>query len=157
MAAHDSTTATGTRRTTSRQAAPPRRDYSAPAVSTPLRELPFVARRRRGSTEQLAWDVPPIDSYDVACKIGTEYAGHLVQYLKNNPYWVGSNVLATIVASMDFADEGVAKGYRVGFFAHLERALYAYALRADVFAGVDTVLAEYEAVEELRLGEASTS
>jgi len=157
MAAHDSTTATGTRRPATPQAAPSRRDYAATLVPAPLHELPFVARGPRGHPVLDSWNVPPIDDYGLACKIGTEYAGHLIQYLKDNPYWVGSNVLASIVASMDFTDESAAKGYRVGFFAHLERALYAYALRANVFAGVDTVLAEYEAVEERRLGEASAS
>lgn len=157
MAARDSTTATRTRKPTISQAVPVRRDYAETLVPKPLHDLPFVARGRRGNPGKDAWSVPPIDDYGLACRIGTEYAGHLIQYLKDNPYWVGSNVLASIVASMDFTDESAAKGYRVGFFAHLERALYAYALRANVFAGVDTVLAEYEAVEERRLGEVSVS
>lgn len=51
-----------------------------------------------------------------------------------------------IAAEINFKDETGAKGYWVGFFAHLERLIFAEAQRIDVFADIDQVLAEHAAI-----------
>lgn len=106
-------------------------------------DLPFVHHPKRGIQAASNWHVPPTDDYAQACTLGREYAGHFIQYLKNNPSWVGANGLGRIAADMDFRDDTGAKGYWVGFFSQLERLIHAEARRIDVFADVDYVNAIY--------------
>ncbi len=107
--------------------------------------LPFVYRPEVETEDdrRCDWTVPPIDDYGAACERGRIYAAHLAQYLKENPRCVGSNVLNGIVSDMDFSDKSAAKGYWVGFFAHLERLIYGQAKQIDVFADVEWINAHY--------------
>lgn len=118
---------------------PPRRHYRG---SDQFEMLPFVERDKDGISIRRYWHVPPTDDYRLACRIGSEYAAHLVQYLKDNPEHVGIDILGDIVRDIDFGDEGRRKGYWVGFFSHLERILYAQAEHSDPFADLDRFLAE---------------
>ncbi|WP_308364314.1 MULTISPECIES: hypothetical protein [unclassified Microbulbifer] len=116
---------------------PARRDYRPEPA--PLETLPFVYRPGRGNkkAKRSNWKLPPVDDYGLACDLGREYAAHFVQYLKDNPFWVGKNLLGHILADIDYQDSTAAKGCHVGFFSHLERLLYAQAARMDVFDDVD--------------------
>ena len=103
-------------------------------------ELPFVARhlRRRGSKSAGSlWQVPPADDYRQAYRRGGDYAALFVQYLHDHPSAVGSNLLGRIARDMDFSGQSAARGYQAGFFAHLERLIYARAAHCDVFADLD--------------------
>jgi hypothetical protein len=102
-----------------------RRDYRpGPASFT---ELPFVAdvkvapRQKRRSF----WNVPKTDDYGHANDVGRQYAADFLQYIKDNPFWVGSNTIGTFVADMATHPRGTAMhGYEVGFWAALEVILY---------------------------------
>jgi hypothetical protein len=135
---------------------PARRDYNPEVKPTSLSALPFVFRPKRGFKNASNWRVPPTDDYGLACEIGREYAAHFVQFMKDNPYWVGFNRLGEIVSAIDFKDESGAKGYWVGFFSHLERLIYATAQRIDVFADVDTINTYYAEIAAKRALEAET-
>lgn len=135
---------------------PARRDYKPEVKPASLSALPFVFRPKRGFKNASNWRVPPTDDYGLACEIGREYAAHFVQFMKDNPYWVGSNTLGAIVSAIDFKDESGAKGYWVGFFSHLERLIYATAQRIDVFADVDKINAYYAECAAKRALEAET-
>ncbi|MGB5835111.1 MAG: hypothetical protein WBG92_24435 [Thiohalocapsa sp.] len=135
--------------------APARRDYKPEVHPARIDALPFVYRpgRRNKKAKPSNWQVPPTDDYGVACDLGHEYAAHFVQFLKDNPFWVGFGHLKHIVADMDFQDDSGAKGYWVGFFAHLERLLYLQAKRMDVFADLDQLNAHYAAIRAAREAE----
>lgn len=90
------------------------------------------------------WYVPRIDDYELACRIGMEYAAHFVQYLKDDPSAVPDNILGTIAKDIDFQDDSDAAGYWVGFFTELSRYLLNGARRIDVFAELDKRIAEEE-------------
>lgn len=137
-------------------AVPARRDYKPESGSVPMSELPFVHRPERAPRNASNWHVPPTDDYGLACEIGREYAAHFVQYMKDNPRWVGSNTLGNIAAAIDFTDESGAKGYWVGFFSYLERLIHAQAQRIDVFADVDLVNADYAEIAARRALETDT-
>jgi len=102
-----------------------RRDYRpGPASFT---ELPFVAdvkvapRKKRRSF----WNVPKTDDYGHANDVGRQYAADFLQYIKDNPFWVGSNIIGTFVADMAAHPRGTdMHGYEVGFWAALEVILY---------------------------------
>lgn len=102
-----------------------RRDFRPRPAS--LTVLPFVAdvkiaprRKRRNS-----WNVPQTDDSAVACATGRQYACDLLQFLKDNPFWVGSNVFGLLVEDMAAHPSGTAMhGYEVGFWSALEVFLY---------------------------------
>ena len=76
-------------------------------------------------------------------RLGPRIRRTFLQYLKDNPDSVGSNLLGHIAKHIDFTDTSVAKGCWVGFFTHLERVLHHGASSSDVFADVDEVKAHY--------------
>ena len=119
----------------------------------PLDLLPFVGRPKRPGLGKNFWDVPRTANYGEACARGREYAAHFIQYLKDNPFWVGGNLLGGIAADIDFSDESAAKGYWVGFFSHLERFIYTAARSADVFADLERQQAIYAEIEANRQAE----
>lgn len=80
----------------------------------PLSVLPFV-KMRRGVP--MLWHVAPTDDYAKACKLGREYAATLAVYMHDNP--ASAAMLTHVIAAMDHADQSPAKGYRVGFLAHV--------------------------------------
>lgn len=116
---------------------PTRREYipTGELIETPTSELPFV----RCETDH-HWDVPLTDDSDdnieMASKIGAEYAGHYLQYLKDNPNMVGASLLGWIAKDMDY--DGPSSGcYWLSFFGHLERVLYWAAVDMDVYGDID--------------------
>ncbi len=135
---------------------PSRRSYESPAEPMAFESLPFVYRPDIETNEdkRCNWNVQPTNDYGDACKVGRDYAAYLAQYLNENPYWVGSNVLNRIVSDMDFSDKSAAKGYWVGFFAHLERLIYGQAKAIDVYADVAMVNAHYAKLDADRKLEA---
>jgi hypothetical protein len=116
-----------------------------PATPAPRTDLPFVAGPSGDAGEWCDWAVPPTDDYDMACRMGRAYAAHLIQWFKENPGVAGQNILGDIVASMDMHDQSAAKGYRVGFFSHLEELLELQARSMDVFA--DLAVRDKESAE----------
>ncbi len=118
---------------------PARRNYKPEIRSVTFTALPFVRYCKNKPKKNTNWHVPPTDDYTLACQTGVEYGAHFAQFLKDNPFWVGSNVLGEIVADIDFKDESKAKGYWVGFFSQLERLIYIGAQHQDVFDAVDEV------------------
>ena len=94
-------------------------DYtpSPPSMSV----LPFI---KGTGMKRNNWAIQSTDDYGFACRKGQEYAAHLVQYMQDNPSWVGSNLISSIVKDMDFNDETTTKGYYVGFFSYLEKILW---------------------------------
>lgn len=126
----------------------------ANSTATPMTfdSLPFIHRPAKETTEDKRsdWTVQPTDNYCDACEKGRDYAAHLAQYLKENPQWVGSNKLNGIVSDMNFLDETAAKGYWIGFLAEVERMIYSYAKRTDVFAEVAQINAHYARLDAAR-------
>ena len=135
-----------------------RRDYrsSDPDKPMPLDALPFVSQKENGRTRgrPKRWDVPEVADYGEACAKGSEYAAHFIQYLKDNPFWVGSSLLGGIAADIDFNDDTAAKGYWVGFFSHLERYIHSASRFVDVFGDLKRVQEMYADIENARKAEA---
>jgi hypothetical protein len=128
------------------------RECKSEVKPTGFFSLPFVYRPKRGYKNATNWCVEPTDDYLGACRIGSDYAGHFIQFLKDNPDRAGSNVLGIIVKDINFADESMAKGYWVGFFAHLERLILASAEQMDVFGYLNEVHAWEDAFRAEYLG-----
>jgi len=120
---------------------PPRRSYAPSSGSSPFFALPFVARPKNGPPTN--WLVPRMHDFDEACALGREYAGHVLQYLKDNPDAVGSNLLGHIAKYIDFSDRSEASGCWVGFFSYLERVLHHGACTIEVFADIDAAYIHY--------------
>jgi len=118
---------------------PLRRSYAPTSVRAPFFALPFISRPKNGPPSN--WDVPRTDDYNEACAFGREYAGHFLQYLKDNPDAVGANLLGHIAKYIDFADKSETSGCWVGFFSYLERVLHHGASDIDVFVDVDRMQA----------------
>ncbi|XTI72730.1 hypothetical protein ACQAYK_01110 [Acidithiobacillus sp. AC3] len=119
--------------------------YFPRRVAPPLAALPFVTQTRRARN---LWAVPPANDYLDACEIGAEYAAHYVQYLKDNPESVGSNLLGHIAADIDFTAPSPQHGYWVGFFSTLEKLVYWAVKDADVYGYVDRLAAQNEELRE---------
>jgi hypothetical protein len=132
-------------------AIPKRYDYKANKGKTfgPV-QLPFEhgpkCLEELGRVPFCHWYVPRIDDYELACRIGMEYAAHFVQYLKDDPSAVPNNILGQIVRDIDFDDDSDAKGYWAGFFTELSRYLLKCARRMDVFAELDKQIAKEERI-----------
>lgn len=114
----------------------PRRTYSAAPIQNTA--LPFIASprhyRKQGRTHcGSLWHVPRTDDYDRARMLGSVYAAHLAQYLKDNPATVGHNLLGRIATDMDFHDASAQRGYWIGFFSFLEYLIYEQAAQRPVF------------------------
>jgi len=118
-----------------KSAFPSRRRYAPSSACNPFFALPFIARPQNAPPTN--WNVPRMHDYDEACALGREYAGRLLQYLKDNPEAVGANLLGHIARYIDFADKSETSGCWVGFFSYLERVLHHGASDIDVFADVD--------------------
>ena len=96
----------------------------SPAIS-PTDSLPFVTHQKRGNNKIWSnWHVKPTDDYGEACLKGTEYAVHYLQFILDNPFYVGFNAIGSFAEDMNFIDKTSAKGYWAGFFSTLERFLY---------------------------------
>lgn len=138
-------------RTRSHPSIPQRHDYKANAgeIFDPVL-LPFELAPRcleeLGKIPFIHWHVPPIEDYEMACRIGQEYAAHFVQSLKDDPAGVPNNNLSKIVQGIDFSDESAVKGYWVGFFTELSRYLLKGAQHMDVFGELDKQIAYEESL-----------
>lgn len=130
-------------------AIPKRHDYKANRgkifgpVQLPFSRLPKCIKEME-SVPCCHWYVPRIDDYELACRIGMEYAAHFVQYLKDEPDAVPNNILGYIARDIDFDDDSDAAGYWVGFFTEISRYLMKGAKRIDVFAELDKQIAKEE-------------
>ncbi len=114
----------------------PRRSYQPATISNTA--LPFIAGpryyRKKGRTRcGNLWDVPHTDDYDYARMLGSVYAAHFTQYLRDNPHTVGHNLLGRIATDMDFHDASAKRGYWIGFFSFLEYLLAGQAVQQPVF------------------------
>lgn len=128
-----------------RRSFPPR-----PALIT---TLPFIADRitNDGALHRSFWCVPPTDDYAHACAVGRQYACVFLQYLKQNPFWVGMNLLGQIAQAA--AHEPVAPamhGYAVGFWSFLEQVMTASALHVDHYALAEADAQRYAALLSAR-------
>lgn len=128
-----------------------RRDFRPGLTS--FTALPFVAdvkvapRKKRRSF----WNVPQTDDYGSACDAGRQYACDLIQYLKDNPLWVGSNTIGNLVQDMAAHPPGTAvHGYQVGFWSTLEVLLHRAASREDHWHVVQAVQDRYDAINTAR-------
>ena len=133
-----------------------RRDFRPGPAS--VTDLPFVAdvkvapRKKRRNF----WNVPQTDDYGVACDIGRQYACDLVQYLKDNPFWVGGNTIGTFVKDMAAHKSDTAMhGYEVGFWSALEVLLYRASNRENHWDVVQVVQDHYNAINAAREIEAA--
>ncbi len=87
--------------------------------------LPFVLRHEwNGASGGSNWHLPEGDvDYGDACTIGKQWANLFLEYMESNPIDVGSGgILGSIVRCMK-EETGGRRGYAVGFFSRLERAL----------------------------------
>ena len=85
--------------------------------------LPFVADIKVGPRKKTRcfWNVPKTASYGVACATGAQYARDFVQYLKDDTFWIGSNLIGHFVRDMAAHPTGTKMhGYEVGFWSMLE-------------------------------------
>ena len=104
--------------------------------------LPFIASprfyRKHGSQRcGNLWHVPNTSDYQQALATGRQFAAHFAQYLKDNPYSVGHNLLGRIATDMDFHDTSAKRGYWIGFFSYLEQLIYSQAAQQSVFTDLD--------------------
>lgn len=101
-----------------------------------ITDLAFVADVRiERKTRRSFWAVPQTDDYGHANNVGRQYACDFVQYLKENPAWVGGNLLALVAKDMaEVEDDSDAKGYAVGFWSFIEILLYQAVHRMDHYA-----------------------
>jgi hypothetical protein len=130
-------------KSSSTNASPARREYKPINDAWSFGELPFVYRPKRGSKGASNWDVPLASDYGDACHIGREYAGHYLQYIKDNPQVSESNMLGAIARDIDFKDASDSTGYWVGFFSYLERILCAQVRHMNIFEDIDRVNSVY--------------
>ena len=109
---------------------------SFPPRPASLTDLPFVADVKTAprKTELSFWHVPPTDDYGKANQVGIQYACDYMQYLKENPFWVGSGNLGWIVSDMAKSDVDDTKGYAVGFWSFVEQMLHFAATKLDHYA-----------------------
>ena len=112
-------------------------------TKSPLNALPFLLNESGFRKGINCWQVKPIDDYTQACILGNEYAAHFVQYLKDNPNEVETNILGRIAKDINFNDESCAKGYWIGFFSYLELQLYKRAKKRNVFRDLVKHRAKY--------------
>ncbi|PHV09651.1 hypothetical protein [Chitinimonas sp. BJB300] len=106
--------------------------------------LPFVHMPKRSRRGASMWKVTPTEDYEVAYPIGTEYAAHFVQFLRDNPARAGGGLLRQIMADADLNDESGARGYLDGFIHYLELLLYHQAHTMDVYGYADQLNASFK-------------
>ena len=96
--------------------------------------LPFVAdvRETPRKKSRSFWAVPQIDCYGTANVVGAQYAADWIQFLKQNPEWVGGGTTGQIAREMHGATS--ADGVSVGFWSLIEAALVAGSARVDAYA-----------------------
>ncbi|MDR0478302.1 MAG: hypothetical protein LBH31_00555 [Burkholderiaceae bacterium] len=131
-----------------------RRDFRrGPA---PLTVLPFVADVKVAprKTRRSFWNVPQTDDYGAACNAGLQFAGDLLQYLKDNPFWVGSNIIGRLVQDMAAHPHGTAMhGYEVGFWSALEVILQRAIARENHWDVLQAVQNRYDRIAATRAAE----
>jgi|GEM_PF-4279366 len=104
-----------------------RRTYEPDAA-----ELPFIG-------EDSFWLVPQEMDYGAACIIGSEYAAHYLQFLKDSPEDPHRNLLGCIASNINFNDSQ-ARGFWIGFFTHLDWALQRHAKSTSPFEELDALV-----------------
>ncbi len=122
---------------------PVRKSYRPKTQETCPSQMPFVKGKKNGVIHEW-WSVPEgTDDYAHACRIGSEYACHYIQYLSDNPSMVGFNFLGKIAADVNFSESG-KNGFHVGFFSHLESLLCMHLRQFNVFKDLDRRMAFYD-------------
>lgn len=121
---------------------------SFPPRPASITDLAFVADVRiERKTRRSFWAVPQTDDYGHANNVGRQYACDFVQYLKENPAWVGGNLLGLVAKDMaEVEDDSDTKGYAVGFWAFIEMMLYQAAHRMDHYALAEADAQRYVAI-----------
>ena len=130
---------------------------SFPPRPASLTDLPFVADVKVGprKTARCFWNVPPTADYGHANDVGRQYACDYAQYLKENPFWVGSGQMGRIVQDMHAHECGTAThGYAVGFWAFVEQLLYLATTQHDHYAIAERDAQRYAAIKAAREQEA---
>jgi hypothetical protein len=114
-----------------------RRSYAPTETPCSILALPFVADVKTGprKKERDFWHVPETDDYCHANDVGRQYACDYVQYLKDNPFWVGSGTTGHLVHAMQKHEAGTTmNGYAVGFWAFIEKMIYFAATGTDHYS-----------------------
>lgn len=115
---------------------PPRRRYKLAAREQQETLLPFV-RYLPSRNHPHYWQMPTAaENYAIACAYGRECAAHLLQWLKDNPEYVGSGLLSRVARDIDFDDHS-QRGHWMGFFNYLEHMLWLGARRVRVYRHLD--------------------
>lgn len=97
--------------------------------------LPFVAdvktapRRLRRSF----WAVPDVECTASANALGEQYAADWIQFLKQNPEWIGAATTAKIAREMYTTEANESSAIAVGFWCLIEKVLIAGAQHVDVY------------------------
>ena len=81
--------------------------------------LPFVADIKIAprKKERSFWAVPEVSCYATANVVGAQYAADWIQYLKQNPQWVGAATTGHIARDMCRTSPTASRGIEVGFWA----------------------------------------
>lgn len=102
-----------------------------------MTDLPFVADTKSGpkTVRRSFWSVQETDDYSHANDVGVQHACDFIQFMKQNPRFVGSSVLSNIANDMAEHKCGTAMhGYAVGFWSIIELFLYKAANHLDHYA-----------------------
>lgn len=116
-------------------------------------DLPFISATRGGRVKS-HWVEPSVDSYKDGCEVGEVYAAHFVQYLRDNPYIVGTGLLSRIIGEMDFDCDVNQKGCWVGFLFFIESILCNKSCSVDtvdVLNGIIKKRDEYERGQKIEM------
>lgn len=68
--------------------------------------------------------LPPGADYQVACRAGVRHAAEFIEWLADNPEWIGGATLERVIAELAATrGDPDSRGYAVGFCAEIERCL----------------------------------
>ncbi|AXT45963.1 MULTISPECIES: hypothetical protein [Chromobacterium] len=116
---------------------PRRRRYKLAAIEQQEILLPFVRYTPERDYPHY-WQMPETsEDFDAMCAYGRECAAHLLQWLKDNRYYVGCGLLGRVARDISF-DDREQRGYWIGFFNYLEQMLFLGAQQVKVYRHVDS-------------------
>lgn len=99
-------------------------------------QLPFVADLKTSPRlkKRCFWVAPEVQSYAAANVIGEQFAADWIQFLKQNPIWIGAGTTGHIAKDMYCPTTTAAPGVASGFWALIEQILMVGAQHVDVYA-----------------------
>lgn len=97
-------------------------------------KLPFVTPTNARGKRRDMWVNPPVQSYIEGNVTGEQFAADYVQYLKQNPAWVGSGTMGHIAEAMYVTPIAKESGTAAGFWSLIERLLHYSAQHVDAYA-----------------------